>query len=180
MTKHILRRFVPLIIFLAMATGALAQTAISGKVTDAATGEPLPGVNIVVKGKVIGTITDGQGAFSLSVNDSPPLTLSFSFIGFKTQELEITDANTSGVDMKLEDSGAILSDVVVTGNYVEESIMKSPVSIEKVGIIDIRQNSAPDFYESIANLKGVMMNAGSINLSSTHRLHRMSVERVLL
>ena len=166
MIKHFLRRLVPLIVFLSMATGAIAQTVISGKVSDATTGDPLPGVNIVVKGKVIGTITDGQGAFSLNVNDSPPITLSFSFIGFKTQELEITDANTSGVDIKLEDSGAILSDVVVTGNYVEENIMKSPVSIEKVDILTIRQNSAPDFYESVANLKGVMMNAGSINFQA--------------
>ena len=166
MCKHFLRRLVPLTVFLAMATGAMAQTVISGKVSDAATGDPLPGVNIVVKGKVIGTITDGQGAFNLNVNDSPPMTLSFSFIGFKTQELEITDANTSGVDIKMEESIILTDEVIVRGNYVEESIMKSPVSIEKVDILGIRLNSAPDFYESVANLKGVMMNAGSINFQA--------------
>ena len=44
-----------------------AQTSISGNVTDAISGDPLAGVNIVVKGRVIGTITGTDGAYSLTV-----------------------------------------------------------------------------------------------------------------
>jgi iron complex outermembrane recepter protein len=167
MTKHYYRRLLALFAFMALAVAANAQTVVSGKVTDSNTGDPLPGVNIIVKGKVIGTITDGQGQFSLKVNDSPPLTLVFSFIGFKSQESTVNDANVSNLDIKMEEVVILAGeDIIVRGNYVEESIMKSPVSVEKVDVLTIRQNSAPDFYESIGNLKGVMMNAGSINFQA--------------
>ncbi len=72
-----------------------AQTTVSGKVTDGADGEPLAGVNIVVKGTVLGTITNTSGEFSLTAKDSPPLTLVFSFIGYATQEIAISEANIS-------------------------------------------------------------------------------------
>ncbi|NJM26184.1 MAG: TonB-dependent receptor, partial [Bacteroidia bacterium] len=78
----------PLLLFLA-ASFAFAQTSISGKVTDAATGEPLAGVNIVVKGRVVGTISTVSGEFNLKVNDSPPLTLQLSFVGYASQEVTI-------------------------------------------------------------------------------------------
>jgi len=63
-------------LFLSLGTSiALAQTTISGTVTDADTKETLVGVNILVKGKVIGTITDLSGKFTLNVNQAPPFTL---------------------------------------------------------------------------------------------------------
>ncbi|MDH5251217.1 MAG: carboxypeptidase-like regulatory domain-containing protein, partial [Cyclobacteriaceae bacterium] len=71
-----------------------SQTSVSGKVTDGADGEPLAGVNVVVKGTVLGTITNTSGEFSLTAKDSPPLTLVFSFIGYATQEISITEANS--------------------------------------------------------------------------------------
>lgn len=166
MLKHYLIRLIPLFLFQAIAIGAMSQTVISGKINDATSGDPLPGVNIIVKGKVIGTTSNGQGEFSLKVNDSPPMTLSFSFIGFKTQDVEVKEANTTGLEVSLEESTILTEEVIVRGSYVEESIMKSPITVEKVDILGIRQNSAPDFYESVGNLKGVSMNAGSINFQS--------------
>src|SRR5690554_887741 len=67
-----------------------AETQISGKVVDAR-GEPLPGVNVTVKGTIVGTPTNGDGNFSLKVKQDPPITLQISFIGYQTQEIEITD-----------------------------------------------------------------------------------------
>src|SRR3990170_1134483 len=85
-------------IILCCVSGVFAQTSISGKVTDGVSGDPLAGVNIIVKGRVLGTITDTQGSFSLTVNDSPPLTLVFSFVGYRSQEIDITNPNTSGIE----------------------------------------------------------------------------------
>src|SRR5699024_1928125 len=66
----------------------IVQHEVSGVVTDAASGEPLPGVNVVVKGTTIGTATDTEGRYNLEV---PGLqdTLVFSFIGFQAQTVPI-------------------------------------------------------------------------------------------
>lgn len=76
------------------------QSVISGKVTDA-TGQALPGVTVVVKGTTQGTITNPDGEYSL-VGISDDATLVFSFVGMKTQEIEVGNQTTINVEM-LED-----------------------------------------------------------------------------
>lgn len=143
----------------------LAQsTSISGTVKDA-TGDELAGVNIVVKGRVIGTITNTSGGYSLTVNQAPPFTLSFSFIGFATQEIEVTNAETK-LDVILEEQVLLGQEVVISASRVEESIMQSPVTIEKMDLLAIKQAATPDFYDALANVKGVQVNSGSLNLTS--------------
>jgi TonB-linked SusC/RagA family outer membrane protein len=78
---------------------ALCQNTVSGTVTDAQTGETLPGVNIKVKGTTTGTATDAQGLYSLNV-PSMQDTLIFSFIGYKQQAIPIKGRNTINVSMK--------------------------------------------------------------------------------
>ena len=70
----------------------LAQTKISGTVTDAATRDGLVGVSIQVKGKVIGTISDSKGNFSLTTTTPTPFTLVVSSVGYETQEVQVTNA----------------------------------------------------------------------------------------
>ena len=143
--------------------GVYAQTSISGKVTDGVSSDPLAGVNIIVKGRVLGTITDTNGNFSLTVNDAPPLTLVLSFVGYRSQEIDITNANTSGLDIKLEEQTILGQEVVVSASRVEESILKSPVTVEKLDLLAIRQTPAPDFYDALANIKGVQFTSSSLN-----------------
>jgi len=143
--------------------GAHAQTSISGKVTDGVSSDPLAGVNIIVKGRVLGTITDTNGNFSLTVSAAPPLTLVLSFVGYRSQEIDITNANTSGLDIKLEEQTILGQEVVVSASRVEESILKSPVTVEKLDLLAIRQTPAPDFYDALANIKGVQFTSSSLN-----------------
>lgn len=142
---------------------ALAQTAISGKVVEEGTGEPLAGVNIIVKGKVIGTITNANGEFNLQVNDAPPLVLVFSFIGFESKEIQITNASTSGLEVSLAEQTMLGQEVVISASRVEESILESPVSIEKMDILAVQNTASDDYYKGIANLKGVDVASSSIN-----------------
>ncbi|MDJ1498068.1 SusC/RagA family TonB-linked outer membrane protein [Cytophagaceae bacterium DM2B3-1] len=91
---------------------ALAQDrTITGKVTDATDGTPLPGVSVSVKGTTKGTTSSSTGTYSLTVGDGDKV-LVFSFIGFKAQEVEI--GNRSSVDIKLAQDATELSEVVVT------------------------------------------------------------------
>lgn len=151
------------ITFLLCVNVLYAQTSISGKVSDSGTGETLAGVNIVVKGRVIGTITGTGGNFSLKVNDAPPLTLTFSFVGYRPLDVQITEANTTNLDIKLEEQTVLGQEVVVSASRVEESILKSPVTIEKLDLLAIQQTPAPEFYDALANVKGVQFTSSSLN-----------------
>jgi iron complex outermembrane receptor protein len=168
MNKFYKKSVVPLLLMVFGTASLMAQTIISGSVKDGATQETLAGVNIIVKGKVIGTISDVNGTYNLKVTQAPPFTLVFSFIGFRTQEVEIKDANTTGLDILLEEESLLGQEVVVAASRVEESILKSPVTIEKMDILAIKQTAAPDFYDGLANVKGVQVNSGSLNFTAVN------------
>ena len=168
MNKLYLKSLLP-VLFLMMGTAAaLAQSTVSGTVKDGGTGQPLPGVNIIVKGRVIGTITDTKGQFNLSVSQAPPFTLSLSFIGFATQDVEVKEAATTGIEISLLEQSLLGQEVVISASRVEESILKSPVTIEKMDLLTIRQAATPDFYDALANVKGIQVNSGSLNLTSVN------------
>jgi len=86
---------------------------VTGRVTSKDDGLPLPGVSVRVVGTTLGTQTNADGKFSLSVPASAK-SLGFSFIGFTSQTVEITSAP---LDVKLTSSANKLSEVVITGAY---------------------------------------------------------------
>ncbi|HOK26501.1 MAG TPA: TonB-dependent receptor [Bacteroidales bacterium] len=88
------------------------QQVITGKVTDSQTGEPMPGVNVVIKGTTVGTTTDVEGNFSISVSDKNA-TLVFSFIGYTPQEIALAGRTTLNVSLVSETVG--LEEIVVVG-----------------------------------------------------------------
>jgi outer membrane receptor protein involved in Fe transport len=164
MTNFYKRLLLPLALLLMAATISYAQTTVSGVVKDGGSGENLAGVNIVVKGRVVGTITGTDGKFSFKVNDQPPFTLSFSFIGFRSQELEITEASkAAGIEVALEEQTLLGQEVVISASRVEESILKSPVTVEKIDLIGIQQAPAPEYFDALANVKGVQVSSSSLN-----------------
>src|SRR5699024_9231038 len=103
--NKILYRYLSLLMLLGLHTPILAQskTFISGTITDATTNEPLIGVNIMVKGKVVGTITNYEGGFTLETNESPPFTLVVSMVGYRPQEVSITQTNTQGLQIQMSE-----------------------------------------------------------------------------
>ena len=92
---------------------ALQQLQVSGKVTDASTGEPMPGVNILLKGTTVGALTDVSGNYALSISDPQNAILVFSFIGFVTQEIPI--GNNRVINISLSEELLGLEEVVVIG-----------------------------------------------------------------
>lgn len=146
-------------------TESFAQSTVSGTVKDAESNETLIGVNILVKGKVIGTITDLDGNYSLNVNQEPPFTLVFSMVGYNTQEFEIT-SQTNTLDVELMEVSILGQEVIVSASRVEESVLQSPVSIEKMDIIAIRNAPTASFYDALNNMKGVEMSTQSLTFKS--------------
>ncbi|MBN1338321.1 MAG: TonB-dependent receptor, partial [Bacteroidales bacterium] len=90
---------------------------ITGTTTDAGNGESLPGVTIQVKGTTTGAISTAEGTYRITNVPDNATTLVFSFVGYRTQEVEI--AGRTVIDLSLEEEITFLDEVVVTGYSVE-------------------------------------------------------------
>lgn len=101
-----------------------AQKDISGTITSSEDGEVLPGVSVIVKGTTIGTITDFNGTYTLSVPDDAEI-LVYSFVGMLTQEVPIGESTT--IDIVLQPDVEELEEVVVIayGTKPREGIVGS-------------------------------------------------------
>lgn len=127
------------------------QLNITGKVTDASTGEPMPGVNIQVKGTTLGTISDAEGKYSLSVTDRNA-TLEFSFIGYTNQEISLN--GRTSVDVTLTSEVLGLEEVIVIGyGTVKKNDLTGSV---------IRVNAQTPTLRSQANTQLTDMISGSV------------------
>lgn len=144
---------------------SLAQDAslmeISGTVTDQLNKQPLADVSVQVKGTVTGTITNKDGAFKLRTKSRLPFTLTFSSVGFKEQQLEVNSLGAN-LEVALVTQTILGNEVVVTASRVQESLLKSPVAIEKLSLRAIKESPAPTFYDALENLKGVQLTTSSI------------------
>ena len=157
-----------LLMMVLVASSAFAQTTISGSIKDGASGEGLAGAYIIVKGTIFGTITNPDGNFELKIKQAPPVTLVFSFIGFKTQEIEITDANTSSLQITMEES-TVLDEVVISGTtIIEQSVMVNPVTVEKLNLRALRETPAAEYFDALKSVKGVQVSEGSLNFPAVN------------
>lgn len=164
-TKLLFSAFFFLSVFLLIVSSVQAQgnnlIEISGNVIDQDTKQPLEGVSVQVKASVVGTVTTNDGNFKLTTKSKFPLTLVFSSTGFQQQEF-VVESISSTVSIALVTQTILGKEVVVTASRVPESILKSPVAIEKLDIRAIRESPAPSFYDALENVKGVQMTTSSL------------------
>lgn len=124
-----------LMVFLTIAGFGQAQEYdVSGKVTDARTGDPMAGISVLVKGTTRGVVTDVNGGYTLTIPASPS-TLQFTFIGYRTREAQVSTTNTK-VDVVLEEDVTNLEEVVVTG--LASSIKRSNLA-NAVGTVSAQE-----------------------------------------
>jgi outer membrane receptor protein involved in Fe transport len=138
---------------------------LSGKVTDSATGESIPGVNIHIKERIVGTVSGNDGSFYLETNSPVPFFLVFSYIGYSTEEMEVFGSNEN-IQIELDEQVMLEEEVIVSASRIKESIFNAPVSIEKLTFKDFRQQPASDFYEGLYQLKGVDMVVHSLTFQT--------------
>ena len=134
---------------------------VSGVVIDQERKQPLQDVNVQVKGTVTGAITSSTGSFVLRTKAKLPFVLVFSSVGFQQQEIEVTSLGSS-LQVALVTQTVLGNEVVVTASRVPESILRSPVAIEKLDIRSIKETPSPGFYDALENVKGVQMTTSSL------------------
>jgi outer membrane receptor protein involved in Fe transport len=155
--------FVALILF---GTLGFAQTTINGNVVDQ-NNEPIPGANIVIVDKAIGTVTDFDGNFSLQTSEVPPFQIRITSLGY-TDALEDITANNQNVTVVLNEAQTFLDEVVLSASRTPERIFESPVTVERMGIETIKNTASADFYSGLENLKGVDVNTNSLTFKSVN------------
>jgi TonB-linked SusC/RagA family outer membrane protein len=155
---------------------AMAQNkVVTGKVTDSHDGSPMPGVSIVAKGSTIGTNTDANGAFRLSMPASAN-TLVVSFIGFTKQEVDIT--GKSIVNVALVGSATTLSEVqIVSVGYGSQRKKDITGAVSNVSSKDFNQgaiiNPLDQVQGKVAGLV-ITQGGGDPNQNATIRLRGQS------
>ncbi len=122
---------------------------ITGKITDTADGEGLPGVNVIVKGTSIGTVTDVEGNYVLEVPDENSI-LVFSSVGYLTEETLV--GNKTIIDFILTPDITQLSEIVVTAFGIEKDKKSLGYAVQNVSGDDISGVKASP--SAVSNLKG--------------------------
>lgn len=138
-----------------------AQTVtITGTVRNETSKETVPAVSIKVKGTNFGTYTNSDGEFSISV-DKLPVVLIFTSIGYLDQEVTVSDVSKP-VEVSFKVNNQLGQEVVVAANRTPTRILQSPVTVERMNSNTLRNVAAPNYYEAIANLKGVDVHTASL------------------
>ncbi len=136
-----MKKFVFMLAFLFAAMQVFAQSTVTGTVSDTE-GNPLPGVNVWVKGySNVGTITDVNGTFSISVPQGANA-LGFSFVGMKTKEVAIN--NQTVINVVLENEDQTIDDVIVTALGIKRSKKALGYAVQEVGSEELEQSGRTD------------------------------------
>ena len=135
------------------------NAAVTGKVVDAVSNEPLPFVNVLVSGTSVGTVTDEAGHFEFRNLTPGFIRIEASFVGYKkavSSEVEVNNSSTAFVEILLQKSVSKLDEVTVTASPFRKTI-ESPVSLRSIGIGEIEKSPGAnrDISKIIQSFPGV-------------------------
>lgn len=157
-----LKKQLAMIVFTLAAITSYAQVKISGSVYD----EYLePFYNAKISSGDNFAISDEEGNFTIVLSSNTlPQTLVVSAFGFKTEEVSVISFEKR-VNVVLKEN-LLLDQVIISASRVPERIIESPVTVERLGLADIRKNTSNSFYDGLTNLKGINSREGSYGFKS--------------
>ncbi|MAI23439.1 MAG: TonB-dependent receptor [Crocinitomicaceae bacterium] len=157
--KHWIFLFV-LMSISAVAGTAGAQELLRGRIVDAELGDPIFSANVIIEGTSTGVTTDFDGQFLLSVSTFP-VRLQVSFIGYDTQVVTAQNANGK-LTIKLAPNQVLIDAAEVVGDRISVKQKQSPLTVESMDVIAIKEAPSGSFYEGLGNLKGVDVTSASL------------------
>ena len=156
-----MKRLLLLLFITLIATFSYAQVEIIGKIQDKANQVPLAGVNIKLKNKLVGTVSNTKGEFTFKTSEELPFDIEISMVGYSTQVIMI-ESSVSNLEINMVEQIYFGEEVIVSASRVQENILQSSVTVEKMDIREINSTGAPNFYDALANIKGIDMNTHSL------------------
>lgn len=124
----------------------IQQFSVSGTVTDETSGDPIPGVNITVKGTLTGTLSDINGHFTIPISDPAQDILVFSFVGYKPIEVSVNGQNTINVELVYDITG--LDEVVVIG-YGTQKLKELTGAVSQIKSESIEKIASSTFTQAL-------------------------------
>lgn len=140
--------------------GLNAQTEVKGFVFDVANNEPLIGASVIIEGTSEGTVSDWDGSFVFMTDKALPLKLEVGYLGYVTKIVEVTTADR--LNITLEEESVQIGVVTVTKSRISDKQKESPLTVEAMDLIAIKETPAADFYDGLGALKGVDLTAASL------------------
>jgi outer membrane receptor protein involved in Fe transport len=136
-----------------------SQNIIKGTVYDKKSRETLIGANVIIPKNGLGTMTDIDGFFQIE-SESLPVEIEISFIGFEKKIIKVE--STSAIKVYLGEDKMILSEIIIIDSRLTEKQKQSPITVESMDVIAIKETPAASFYEGLGALKGVDVTSASM------------------
>ncbi len=144
------------------------QRKVTGTVTSADDGSPLPGVTVVIKGSTAGTITDEKGNYSITVSGNDAV-LQFSFVGFATQDVTVGDQSVINVQMR--PSNIAVQEVVVTSLGIKKEKKRIAYAAQNVNTKSLAEVGELNVANSIVGkVSGLDLVQSSSGVGSASRI----------
>ena len=154
-----------LLLFAGYTVSMNAQVTILGKVQDEKTSETLIGANILIKGTSNeGVLSDFDGEFKLKTSRDFPLTLVVSYIGYATREVVVL-SDKERVVVRLSEENMIMQEVEIKGQRISDKQKESPLTVESLDAIAIKQAASNNFYDALGSQKGVDLTTASLGFT---------------
>ena len=170
--KNILNKYYLAFMAVILFGSVYSQTQISGSVMDSGSMEAIPGVNVIIDGTNIGTVTDFDGNFVINTSQDAPLTLIVSYVGYSAERVSVTSANQN-INVMLS-AGQNLEEIIVSASRRAQKVTDAPASVSVISTRQI-ENSAQvaepsrilvsvpgvQIQQQTANSMNIEMRAGS-------------------
>ncbi|WP_281636625.1 carboxypeptidase-like regulatory domain-containing protein [Flavobacterium marginilacus] len=145
---------------------SFAQNSIKGVVTDEKN-QPIAGASINLAGTKEAAVSDYDGSFVLTTKQTPPFSLEINAVGYTSSNVT-AESLSQKVVVKLNSEETKLNEIVVSASRAPERVLQSPVTIERMGIQQVKSTTAPTFYDGLENLKEVQFNTSSISFKTVN------------
>ncbi len=162
--KKVLQLLFMMIAAVLLSASVMAQTnTISGYVYALETGEPLEMANIKVQGSTTGSMSDANGYFNFEVSGKSEMSIEVSFIGYKS--LVTAAVPGTAVQIKLEPDVIMGAEVVISASRVDEKIMETPLTIQKMSVKQIQSSASGDYFSGLTYMRDVEIISNSVGFS---------------
>lgn len=166
----------------AMTLYADVTGSITGYVTDAQTGDALPGANVYIDGTFIGASTDVDGQYVIEHIQPGEYTLKAGYIGYKAEleTVRIQVNRTTRIDIALEQTALVGEQVVVTSSRQPENLASAAGSISILGKDEMARRNSFRLDESLMSVSGVAVVGENVNIRGGSGYNRLGGSRTLV
>lgn len=139
----------------------IAQITIKGNILDEDSQESLIGANILVEGTSDGNVSDVDGSFEVKTSKSLPFKLIISYTGYASKTVDVISVEQK-ITVALSTDALTIDGIEVRGQRISDKQKQSPLTVEALDNIAIKETASDNFYDGLGSLKGVDLTAASL------------------